>query len=283
MPARKKVSDDALVSAYAALGTLDAVSDHVGLNRTSVHERLTKLGVMRPMNVFSDAERDRLRREYLIYRDAGKLGQLAASMGRTKPFLARQARDLGLTDKTAPRTYLRVWKGMTLDTAEVIWEDFKASSYGLGQYCKSRGFDDLGFARTMKEHFGDEWDHVIELKQPKQGLYRLGRAFEYRVRDALRTAGYFVLRSPASKSPVDLVAIRTGEVLFIQCKRGGSIGVTEWNSVFDLAVSVGAIPILAETSGGRNAMRLWRMTDRKDGTKRPQPMAPFVWDTAAAA
>lgn len=270
-PARRKFTDAQVLDAYARLGNVHKVAAELGVNHTSVHERLVKLNANQSANTFTPAEDARLRIEYVLWRDAGKLPTLAAEMGRSKTTLCRRARQLGLTDRNAPRPTIRTWKGMPESTALVIWEDFKASSLGLGAYCRAKSYDDLGFSRTMREHFGDEWEHVIEAKAPRQGMYRLGRAFEYAIRDRLKNAGYFVLRSPASKSPTDLVAIAPRVVLLVQCKRSGALPPAEWNELYDLADSIGAWPIMAERVGARD-VAYWLMEDRKDGSKRRQPM-----------
>jgi len=196
-------------------------------------------------------------------------------MGRTKQFLCRQARKMGLTNPAHGKPYLSVWKHMAEETARVIFEDFKKSSLGMMAYCKKRGYDDLGFSRTMREFFADKWDHVIELKAPKQSMYRLGRAFEYRARDQLRKWGYFVMRSPASRSPIDLVAVAPGVVLFVQCKRGGQLVPKEWNELHELGLSCGAIPVLAEFPAGRGSTAYWELTAKKDGSKKAQPRKAF--------
>ncbi|MEM3895376.1 hypothetical protein [Thermofilum sp.] len=49
--------------------------------------------------------------------------------------------------------------------------------------------------------------------------YAIGRAKEYRVKRKLEKEGYFVLRSSGSHSPVDLIAIKNGQVRLIQCKK----------------------------------------------------------------
>jgi len=270
----KRVPDDVLLEAYARLGTVSKVGEEVGLNRASVHERLVKLGANRPINVFTEAERDVLRRDYLIYRDLGQLSRLAERMGRTVPFLARQARALGLTDLNRPKFWAGRWRHMTEEQAALLLDDFKRSRLGLGQYVAKKGWPDDGFRSVMQRYFPDEWDAVIESKAPRQSKYRLGRAVEYRARDQLRKLGYFVLRSPASKSPIDLVAIARGVVLFIQAKRSGVLEPGEWNELVELAESVGATPILAGSPTGRG-IEYWRLTDRKDGSKRRQPREPF--------
>ena len=53
------------------------------------------------------------------------------------------------------------------------------------------------------------------------------------------------MRSPASRSPLDLIAFKIGIVLFIQCKRSGALPPSEWNALYDLAQSVGVKAVLS--------------------------------------
>lgn len=276
VPANLKATDAQINAAYAATGSVWLASEQLGMCGQSVHERLVKLGTIKPINVFTAEDAKYLKDHYTAYVNSGKLNELAAKMGRTRQFLCRQAKALGLTDRKRDKPYISTWKYMPVDAAQVIWDDFKDTKLGLVAYCKKKGYDDLGFAKRMRELFYDEWDHVMELKKSKQTLYRLGRAFEYRVRDHLKAAGYFVMRSPQSKTPVDLLAVAAGIALFVQCKRGGLIGVQEWNSLYNLARKVSAKPILAMMDPKRaQGVSLFEMTDKKDGTKRAQPMVPF--------
>jgi hypothetical protein len=274
--AGKRVSDDALVESYRRTGNVHKTGREVGLAGGTVHERLVRLGIERSANPFVDAERDRLRAEYRIFSESGKLDALAQSMGRSKTTICTEAKKLGLTQRAGQRRLWHgKWKYMSESAAAALFDHFKASSLGLGRYCKEYALDDLGFSRTMQQFFPDEWDHTIEAKAPRQTKYRYGRAFEYRVRDDMRKLGYFVLRSPRSGSPIDLVAIRRGEVVFIQCKTGGVLGPAEWNEFYNLSVSVGALPLMAERSGFRG-VTYWRLIGTKDGTKKPQPKELFV-------
>lgn len=276
----KKATDEQLLAAYDELGSVWKVAERFGMVGQSVHERLGNLGATKPVRVFTDAERERLEREYEIYRSQGQVARLAADMGRTVQFLSRQARALGVTTHHYERRDAGRWKYMTDDAARLLFDQFKASSLGLGQFCAKYGYSDEGLRETLRSRWPDEWEHVIESKVPLSTKYRLGRALEYRVRDHLKAQGYVAMRSPASKSPIDIIAIKPGQVLFIQCKRGGALPPKEWNEIYDLAVSAGAVPIMAENPFPRT-MRWWRLTDRKDGSKRRQPMEPFVIDEAA--
>jgi Holliday junction resolvase len=268
------VRDEVLLESYGRLGSVYRVGAEVGLNHSSVHERLVKLKAAKHINVFTEEERELLRRDYLAYRDLGQVSRLAERMGRTVQFLSRQARALGLSDARAPKPWHGRWKYLTEEEAGLLLDDFKASRLGLGQYLAKKGWPDDGFRQAMQRHFGDEWDSIIESKASRQSAYRVGRAVEYRVRDHLRKLGYFVMRSPASKSPLDLIAVRKGAVLFIQSKRSLALPPGEWNEIYELATSVGALPILTGSPTGRG-LTYFLMLGPKDGSKRRQPMTAF--------
>jgi hypothetical protein len=94
----RKATDEQLTTAYAKLGNLWKVADQFGMCGQSVHERLVRLGVDCRMNVFTEKDRQRLRKAYVGAASTGKLQQLADKMGRTRQFICRQARAMGLTD-----------------------------------------------------------------------------------------------------------------------------------------------------------------------------------------
>lgn len=111
-------------------------------------------------------------------------------------------------------------------------------------------------------------------KSPQAQAYKRGRNFEYRVKKDMEKRGYLVLRSPASKSPVDLYCIKRNELVFIQCKLHGQIGVSEWNAFFNLSQSVGALPILAENESGK--ILYSEVLKEKDGSRRKQPKREWL-------
>lgn len=114
--------------------------------------------------------------------------------------------------------------------------------------------------------------------------YRSGKRLEYKVRDQLIEAGYFVVLSAGSRGPVDVMALKLGQqryfdvigvhrMLLVQCKRDGALGPKAWNELFDLARDVGGIPVLAEYEP-RKPIKFWRLTAPKEA-RGPQPMVPF--------
>lgn len=115
--------------------------------------------------------------------------------------------------------------------------------------------------------------------------YRQGADLERRVRDILVEAGYLVVRSAGSHTPLDLVALprvrlpsfcALSAVLAVQCKRGGVLGPAEWNELYEAAQSVSAVPVLA-TYTPRKPIEFFRMTGPKLARGR-QPMEQMTFD-----
>ena len=102
----RKADDGALIAAYIRCGSIWKAAAELSMCGQSVHERLVKAGMIKPLNVFTEEERQVLREQYEAAADAGKLDDLAAAMGRTKQFICRQARALKLTDQGRTRAYL---------------------------------------------------------------------------------------------------------------------------------------------------------------------------------
>lgn len=270
----KKVSDETLLAEYERLQSVWKVGEAVGLCGQRVHERLVKLGAMNHINVFTEEDAEYLKARYVLYRDAGQLQTLADEMGRTKQFICRQARELGLTDNHYGKPPKFAWDKVPAYVAQPIWDEFKKSRDGVMNYCKRKHYNSQSFIDCMRRNFPDEYQTVVDAKKPKSKAYQRGRDFEYRVKKDMEKHGYLVLRSPASKSPVDLYCITMGGLVFIQCKLHGVIGVDEWNAFYDVAESVNAIPVLAEKSDS-GAIIYSRATARKDHSRRRQPKEPW--------
>src|SRR5215472_4006395 len=100
---------------------------------------------------------------------------------------------------------------------------------------------------------------------------RTGRDFEHRARAALDGNGYWTIRAAASKGLVDIVAMKPGQTVFVQCKRDGSLPPAEWNALYDLAHTLGAVPVMASLRL-RHGLIWHQLAARKDGTRRAQPL-----------
>jgi len=91
------------------------------------------------------------------------------------------------------------------------------------------------------------------------------------VRAHLELDGYEVIRSAGSKTKIDLVALKPGDILLVQCKRDGRIGPLERGALVDTASWVGALPIVAWKKLGSTVIHYWRLTgtgpnDREEWT-----------------
>lgn len=110
--------------------------------------------------------------------------------------------------------------------------------------------------------------------------YAAGTRFEHRVRDHLTANGYQVVRSAGSKTKIDLIALKPGQILLIQCKRNGQLPAAEWNALVTLAASLpGLVPVLAYAGPLGRGLHLSELTGPKVPRARTQPCRPFTVDT----
>ncbi len=68
--------------------------------------------------------------------------------------------------------------------------------------------------------------------------YQRGYAFELRVMKKLEEYGYFCVASRGSHGPADIVAIKNGSALLIQCKRNGVISKEDWEELWLLSLNL---------------------------------------------
>ena len=95
---KKKVSDEVLLNSYKRIGNVWKVGQEVGLCGQSVYDRLVKLHAIKRKNKWQPSDDEVLISKYKIYKKDFKLDELAKELGRTKQFICRQAKRLGLTD-----------------------------------------------------------------------------------------------------------------------------------------------------------------------------------------
>jgi len=75
--------------------------------------------------------------------------------------------------------------------------------------------------------------------------YEKGRRFEYRVRDLFKEHGFVVIRAAQSK-PIDLVCLKNGKSILVECKTNKrSLGKNGKSGLLDMAKTSKAVPILA--------------------------------------
>ncbi len=90
--------------------------------------------------------------------------------------------------------------------------------------------------------------------------YEAGRRLEYRIRDLFRKQGFFVVRAAQSK-PIDLVCIRNGRTVLVECKAGRSfLGDERKEELMGISEATGAAIVLA-----RRKHRRVELTNLADG------------------
>lgn len=93
----KSIPVELLIEKYNELNNIWKVGEFFGVPGQSVHAKLTEIGAIRTMNYFTDEDADILRSKYQEYKSQGRLQELADELGRTKQFICRKAKELGLT------------------------------------------------------------------------------------------------------------------------------------------------------------------------------------------
>ena len=84
--------------------------------------------------------------------------------------------------------------------------------------------------------------------------YVKGRRLEYRVRDLFQNKEYVVVRAAQSK-PVDLVCLKNGRALLVECKTEKSLlSKARKEELLNLAKTAGASLILARRKGRKIEM-----------------------------
>ena len=89
--------------------------------------------------------------------------------------------------------------------------------------------------------------------------YVVGRRLEYRVRDLFRKNGFFVIRAAQSK-PIDLVCLRNGKSVLVECKVGSSfLGKERRRELLEIGQKTGAVVVLARRK--RRKVELTKLDD----------------------
>gem|GEM_PF-1998050 len=107
---------------------------------------------------------------------------------------------------------------------------------------------------------------------PNGNPFEKGRRFEYRTRSHLSRLGWFVIRQPRSASP-DLLALRKGIILLVECKIRGYIPPKQRRRMMRLTKSnPGAKAVLAmKSENGLLFRELSRRSSRYDKPFDPDP------------
>ena len=92
------IEHEKIKNAYLRLHNVWKVGAELGISGQRVHSILSKNGDANKMNYFTEEDKVFLLEHYSEYREKQKLDELASILGRTKQFICRKAKELGLTD-----------------------------------------------------------------------------------------------------------------------------------------------------------------------------------------
>ena len=79
--------------------------------------------------------------------------------------------------------------------------------------------------------------------------YKKGRDFEYLITRKLRDKGYYVCRAAGSRGEFDLLAVKNGIPLGIQCKVGKSVSGTTMERLYRTGKKYGITACIARRTG----------------------------------
>lgn len=159
-------------------------------------------------------------------------------------------------------------KRLSKQRARKILNELKHSNFNLPDFAKQKGTTERILKRMLTEHFPDEYETTQEIRRlRKDEWYRKGRAFERETRIFLQKYGYLVMPSPRSAGPADLLAVKMGKILLVQCKLYGQLRKEERLALNKLSEKTGGIPILATKDRRDKEILFWLVLNKKNREK----------------
>lgn len=92
------IDNETILESYNRTGSVWKTGEELGLSGQTIHYKLKKIGKNKKVNIFTKEDEQFLLDNYIYYRDREMLKELASILNRTKPFICRKAKELGLTD-----------------------------------------------------------------------------------------------------------------------------------------------------------------------------------------
>lgn len=148
--------------------------------------------------------------------------------------------------------------------ASRVIEEYRTGRNSMSALARRFDVEKKTLRRALSVLCPSEFEAAAEAKRSYIERYRSGRNFEYRVLDELKGYGFVVAMSPRSRGPFDLTAIRTGEILLIQCKLDGKIPNREAAKLIAVALSIGAKPVLVWRGQGGSYRYQIQICDLRD-------------------
>jgi len=159
-----KVKKEDIILKYKEISNVWKVGEFFGISGQYVHEILTNSGDINKMNYWTDKDSEFLKIHYLNYRNNLDLSTLAEIMNRTKPFISRKAKLLGLTDNKNAVSMKKFAK----QTGERISKYIKENGHPKGMKDK---FHTEKTKQSISESSKKTWsnkDHYLNSDEYKQ-------------------------------------------------------------------------------------------------------------------
>lgn len=204
--------------------------------------------------------RRQIKIEYAVVVSHTKISDVAKMYGLSVAELKTVAGEVNAFERGAA---IR-WSSFTEQAARIVFDHFVTSRLNITRFASRYGYPAGSLAQLFTSYWPEEYAPLAEVKKLKTSTSTQGANLERRLRDTLVAAGWWVLRSPASKGAADLLALRDGEILLVQAKRSGALPPREWNNLMDLAEKTGGRPVLAENPYP-GAYFWWELLSRKEG------------------
>lgn len=155
MPARTLASNEEIIEAYKATGSVWKAAKTLGLCGQSVWERLKRLKYDLPGTNWTDEEHAELRSL------AGQctLAEIAKRIGRPYGSVADKMSALGLTNlvRASNKKVSLRGTGLTAETIKKHIQELEAFKGTLGQFCRQRGFSIDVFVKAVQKYQPDFW------------------------------------------------------------------------------------------------------------------------------
>jgi hypothetical protein len=163
---QKKATDEQIIESYNRLKSVWLVAEELAMSGQTVHERTMKLGIQKKMNKFTEEDDFFLKENYNDYLYKGKLQELADKMGRTKQFICRQAKRLGLTDIKRKKSLIEGYKPHIPD-----WNKKSHPKGMLGKKHTKETLDALSaISKNRHENMSDQQksDKVLKMMKTRE-------------------------------------------------------------------------------------------------------------------
>lgn len=146
-------------------------------------------------------------------------------------------------------------------------------------YAKAKGFNRRAVGDAVRERAPELHERLVaEFGGTARDNKSSGTSFESAVRGMLKRRGYYVLRTYASKTAVDMLAVGIEKPnLMVQCKKDGKLYFSEWNLLYETATVHGCWPVLVRRGAEGKGFECYRLLAAKaqKGQRNDGMLLPF--------